>query len=241
MNYSEIEYQESVAKLENRVAVPRYYFDELPQELKNMSFTVSNLETLRQIQMVKRSLDNAITDGLSFSQWKEQLDTSIITSLAEARLETVFRTNVGIVYGQSTRYNAFTSNVTPYLMYSATGDDRTRESHQKLDGVIKRADSKFWDKYTPSWDFNCRCDVIPLSQEEAEDRGITKSTPNIEDEGLGVRKLGDMTGSLDKEFNKALNSLPNNSPYKAKFKEAQENNKKLVDIWWDKNHAIFND
>lgn len=155
MRKSEIEYTASVAQIRNRVAVPRYYFDELPKYLRQMSFTVSNLETLRQIQIVQRSLQNATDEGLSFEQWKDVLDTEILESLSQARLETVYRTNIGSVYGQSTRYNAVTSEVTPYLMYSATGDDRTRESHLKLDGVVKRADSKFWDKYLPSWDYNC--------------------------------------------------------------------------------------
>lgn len=239
MRQSEIEYTESVDLLNGRVAVPSYYFEQLPKELREMSFTVSNLETLRQIEMVKTSLGNALKEGLSFTQWKENLNTDILKQLSKARLETVFRTNVGVVYGQITRHNAYTSDVTPYLMYSATGDDRTRESHMKLDGTIKRADSKFWDKYTPSWDFNCRCDVVPLSAEDAKAKGITKGTPKVDEDGFGERSLGNISGDLDKQFNKALNSLP--EPYKSKFKKAQEQNKNLVDIWFEKNQAIFKD
>lgn len=239
MRRSEIDYTASVAKLQNRVAVKKYYFEDLPKDLKELSFTVSNLETLRQIQMVKRSLENALEDGFSFLQWKEQLDTSIIEQLSHARLETVYRTNLGVVYGQSTRYNAYTSDVTPYLMYSSTNDDRTRPSHAKLDGLIKRADSKFWDKYTPSWDYNCRCDVIPLSKEDAEERGITKGTPTVDEDGFGSRKLGNMTGGVESDLDAAINKMPDNSPYKAKFKESQSNVSSLVDIWYEKNKHIF--
>lgn len=239
MKKSEIDYTASVAKLDKRVAVPKYYYEELPKALKEMAFTVSNLETLRMIQMVKRSLENAIADGTSFEGWKELLPKDVYKSLSEARLETVYRTNVGVVYGQSTRFNAITSNVTPYLMYSATGDDRTRETHAELDGIVKRADSKFWDKYMPSWGYNCRCDAIPLSKEKAEEIGIDKASYDVADEGFGSRQMGDVMGGLEKDTNDAINSLPKNSPYRAKFKEAQTNNKSLVDIWYEKNKAIF--
>ena len=239
MKKSEIDYTASVAKLDKRVAVPKYYFDELPKQLREMAFTVSNLETLRQIQMVKRSLENAIDDGFSFESWKETLPEEIFDKLSDARLETVYRTNLGIVYGQSTRFNAITSNVTPYLMYSATGDDRTRESHQKLDGIVKRADSKFWDKYMPSWGYNCRCDAIPMTEAMAKSVGIDKNTPTVDDDGFGTRAMGDMMGSLEKDTNDAISALPKNSPYRAKFIEAQTNNKSLVDIWFQKNKAIF--
>ena len=123
-------------------------------------------------------------------------------------------------------------------MYSATGDDRTRESHMKLDGVIKRADSKFWDKYMPSWDYNCRCDAVPISESRAKEMGITKGTPIIDEDGFGIRKLGNVSGGVEKDLNKAIKSL--DGEFKEKFEEAQTNRKSLVDIWFEKNKDIFN-
>lgn len=155
MKKSDVEYVASVARIKNRVAVKKYYYDELPKDIRSLAFTVSNLETLRQIELVKRSLENAISKGDSFKTWRDNLDLDIIRNLSNARLETVYRTNVNNVYNQSTRFNAFTSGVTPYLMYSAVGDERTRPEHMKLDGIVKRADSKFWDEYTPPLGFNC--------------------------------------------------------------------------------------
>ena len=60
MKKSDLEFVAAVAKIKNRVAVKKYYFDELPQEIRSLAFTVSNLETLRQIEMVEQSLNNAI-------------------------------------------------------------------------------------------------------------------------------------------------------------------------------------
>lgn len=241
MKKSDLEFVSSVAKIKNRVAVKKYYFEDLPKDAQSLAFTVSNLETLRQIEMVKKSLENAISKGESFSSWRDNLDVSVIQSLSQARLETVYRTNVNNVYNQSTRYNAVTSDVTPYLMYDAVGDERTRPEHMKLDGVIKRADTKFWDKYTPPLGFNCRCGVIPLSKEDAESRGIsTRSVDSfIEPEDLfGSQKMGDIKTQVSKEAERAIKELPN-SALKSKFIEAQENIRSQVDIWWQKEKHNF--
>lgn len=241
MKKSDFDFQSNVATLKNRVAVPKYYFDELPQDIRSLSFTVSNLETLRQVEMVKRSLANALEKGESFSSWRDNLDVSTLVSLSEARLETVYRTNVASVYNQSTRFNASSSGSTPYLMYDAVGDERTRPEHMKLDGVIKRADSIFWDKFTPPLGFNCRCGVIPLSKEDAEGMGISSRSVDsfIEPEDLfGRGKMGDVNSQVSADAERAIEKMPN-SALKSKFKQAQENISTLVDIWWQKNQTKF--
>ena len=43
MTKKDIELQNSVASLKNRVAVTKYYFDELPKQVRELAFTVSNL------------------------------------------------------------------------------------------------------------------------------------------------------------------------------------------------------
>lgn len=241
MKKSEIDYTASVARIKNRVAVKKYYYDKLPKDVRSLAFTVSNLETLRQVQMVQKSLENAISKGESFDTWKSNLDVGAIKNLSDARLETVFRTNVHTVYNQSARYNAITSNVTPYLQYTAVGDERTRPEHMKLDGVVKRADSVFWDSHTPPLGFNCRCGVIPMSKSDADDIGISKksndSFPEAED-GFGKKKMGDVMSVVSRETERAIEKLPS-SALRSKFEEAQDNIKTLVDIWFDKNKTIF--
>lgn len=241
MKKSDVDYTASVARIKNRVAVEKYYYEDLPKDVRALSFTVSNLETLRQIEMVKRSLENAISKGESFAQWRDNLDTSVIKSLSNARLETVYRTNVHTVYNQSARFNSFTSGVTPYLMYSAVGDERTRPEHMKLDGIVKRADSKFWDKYLPALGYNCRCGVIPMSKEDVEQEGISRRSNNSfpePEEGFGKKKMGDVLSVVEKETDIAISKIENKT-LRNKFKSAQDNVSSLVDIWYDKNKSVF--
>jgi SPP1 gp7 family putative phage head morphogenesis protein len=51
----------------------------------------------------------------------------------------------------------------PFLQYQAVMDGNTRAEHAALNGVIKRVDSDFWDKYYPPNGWGCRCEVIQLT------------------------------------------------------------------------------
>jgi SPP1 gp7 family putative phage head morphogenesis protein len=242
MKKEDIELEASVARIRNRVAVPKYYYDKLPKDIRSLAFYVSGLEKLREIEMVKKSLENAIKQGESFESWKANLNIEGLKNLSNYRLETVYRNNVNTVYNQSTRFNALSSDVTPYLMYSAVGDERTRPEHEKLDGIVKRADSEFWDKYTGPWAWGCRCSAIPLTKEDAEEIGISKRANNSfpdPEQGFGSKGYGDVLTGTKKAAEDAVKSLPNNSPYKDKFEEALSNIKNLVDIWFNKNQDVF--
>jgi len=50
----------------------------------------------------------------------------------------------------------------PYLRYETAGDDRVRDSHAALDGIIRKVDDTFWNTYYPPNDWGCRCDVVAL-------------------------------------------------------------------------------
>lgn len=239
MKKSDISFANVVAAIKNRVAVKDYYFDKLPQEIRSLAFTVSNLETLRQVEMIQNSLQNAIDSGQSFAQWKDNLDVEAVRNLSQARLETVYRTNVHAVYNQSTRYNAVTSDVTPYMMYDAVGDSRTRPEHLRLDGTIKKADSSFWDLYTPPLGYNCRCGVIPMSKDDADELGISRrSSDSFPEPDFGKSKMGDISSQVSEATEQAISDM-DRSPLKQKFKESQDNIKTLVDIWWAKNKNNF--
>jgi len=50
----------------------------------------------------------------------------------------------------------------PFLRYDTVGDDRVRQAHKELDGVIRPVDDSFWSVYYPPNGWNCRCDVTQL-------------------------------------------------------------------------------
>lgn len=58
--------------------------------------------------------------------------------------------------------------VLPLLRYSTVGDANVREAHRKLDGIVRKWNDPFWDRYMPKNGWGCRCDVEQLEKDEAE-------------------------------------------------------------------------
>ena len=52
------------------------------------------------------------------------------------------------------------------LEYVTVGDERTRDSHKILDGVVEPVDNAFWNSYYPPWEWNCRCTTKSYSSED---------------------------------------------------------------------------
>jgi uncharacterized protein with gpF-like domain len=75
----------------------------------------------------------------------------------------------------------------PFWQYWTVGDIRVRPGHAELDGFIARAIDPVWRKVYPPWDFNCRCSVVPLTEEEA--LGIDPDASEGGIERLGTKPL----------------------------------------------------
>jgi len=56
----------------------------------------------------------------------------------------------------------------PAWQYWTVGDLRVRPEHAVLDGFIARAIDPVWIKIYPPSGFNCRCSVVPVTEEDAE-------------------------------------------------------------------------
>jgi SPP1 gp7 family putative phage head morphogenesis protein len=71
------------------------------------------------------------------------------------------------------RWQGFVNNsdIFPNLEYVAINDERTRESHRKLDGVIRPVSDAFWDTYAPLKAWGCRCYLV------ATDKPVTEELP----------------------------------------------------------------
>lgn len=61
----------------------------------------------------------------------------------------------------------------PYLQYTTAGDERVRAQHATLNNIVLPVNSSFWDTYYPPNGWNCRCNVIQLTQDQALKKGIT--------------------------------------------------------------------
>lgn len=62
----------------------------------------------------------------------------------------------------------------PNLKYMTVSDDRVRDEHQVLHGIIKPLNDPFWDNYYPPNGFNCRCYTVQTA--ENADKGKFEDT-----------------------------------------------------------------
>jgi SPP1 gp7 family putative phage head morphogenesis protein len=117
------------------------------------------------------------------------------TTLSAARLETVLRTNTNraLTEGQAEvlrdeRVQAFV----PLVEYSATRDNRTRDTHKAMDGYVGTIADFDRMGITPPCGFNCRCDLIPVPAALAVDKGWVRPNGTLDYEAIkrhnGVRQ-----------------------------------------------------
>jgi SPP1 gp7 family putative phage head morphogenesis protein len=67
----------------------------------------------------------------------------------------------------------------PNLVYVAVMDERTRESHAKLNGTVRPIDDPFWDIYYPPNGWGCRCSVRATDKKVTEILGDIENMPSI--------------------------------------------------------------
>lgn len=91
-----------------------------------------------------------------------------ISPASSSYLETVYRTNVQTAYGAG-RFRQLTNpdvmEVRQFVQYRTAGDNRVRENHALLDGVIFDASSEDWHRVAPPNGFSCRCSIVSLDAE----------------------------------------------------------------------------
>jgi SPP1 gp7 family putative phage head morphogenesis protein len=73
------------------------------------------------------------------------------------------------------------------LKYQTVGDDRVRESHQALDGIVLPVDDDFWNDHYPPLAFRCRCEVIQDSSSTLSDKSkiISPDVPKMFKNNVG--------------------------------------------------------
>ena len=161
-------------------------FGALPNQLKQRAFAVAGIE---QLDVAKRIRDAVakLPEGANWDEVKKEIAAEISPYLgdggmdaaaqnraARARAEHLLRTQGFQAYAVARHQQQMaTVGSHPYWMYETVGDNRVRAGHAKLDGKVLRADDPWWKTHYPPWDWGCRCVVIALDEEDAQEFGIS--------------------------------------------------------------------
>lgn len=92
----------------------------------------------------------------------------------------------------------------PYLQYDTVGDDRVREKHADLDGLVRPIDDPIWDVIYPPNGWGCRCDVTQVDED---------AQPTDQDEAYLLAELASTDPKFRTNVGKTLSVLPADHPY----------------------------
>lgn len=155
-----------------KIVLPSEYYS-LDLKARQLAVTVTGLASLDQIEKVVTLVNEFITSGSSFNDFKQQIAESGI-DLPEYQLANIYRTNMQTAYSHGKWTQQQRNKIRrPYLMYSAINDSRVRPAHLKLNAIVRHIDDWFWQVYYPPNGYQCRCDVESLTEAEALEKGIT--------------------------------------------------------------------
>lgn len=177
--------QEAIDFIKSKPIVSRSIFKGMLPEIKARAFTIAGIEPANVLQAVRDRLAD-LPAGASWDDVKSDVAADISPYLvdpdatdeerdgqilaANRKAELLVRIH-GFQAYQSASYQVMDRqrDALPYWQYLSMEDDRVRPSHDALDKVILPADHEFWQTHFPPWDWGCRCQAVPISQEDRDD------------------------------------------------------------------------
>jgi hypothetical protein len=168
-----VPHEEARRAIADKPAVAREVFDLLPDEMKSRAFTITGIEDFDVLQAVRDEIAT-IPAGADWEKVKKSVIAKISPWFTEegaaARAETLMSHHAFAAYSSTqARIMDAMIDVFPYRQYLSTKDGKVRASHAALHGIILPANHEFWTYHTPPWEWNCRCQVVELTQEDRDE------------------------------------------------------------------------
>ena len=166
-------------------AVVRDVFDSMEPEMKQRAFLISGVEDFDILQGVRDQIAT-LPAGADWGKVKKEIAAKIspwfTPAAAEARAHLLMSHHAFTAYAAcEARIMDEMADVFPYRQYLSTKDGKVRASHRALHGIILPAKHPFWEGHTPPWEFNCRCQVVELTAEDAAEERVKDAKRNPED------------------------------------------------------------
>lgn len=167
-----VAHTEAAQFLRDKPAVSRETFGRLLPDLQARAITITGIEQINVVQAVRDRIAE-LPQGADWFQAREDIAQKLSPWLgdnSERRAELLLRAHGYQAYAVTQEQTmAEQRGAFPYAQYVTAQDDRVRDSHAALDGIVLPSDSPFWDRHTPPWEWGCRCSKVFLTAEGAAD------------------------------------------------------------------------
>lgn len=124
----------------------------------------SAAKTLAEVQ----ALNQALRESKNYEDFRQRAER-ITGTFNERWQRTEYQSAVNCAESASTyRRLKAQRSIFPFWEYKTVGDDKVREEHAALDGLVLRHDDRLWNEIYPPNGWNCRCYVVPRMASEEE-------------------------------------------------------------------------
>lgn len=140
------------------------------------AFAVAGVMRLDILKLIRGEVDQAVTSGLGFAQFRDSLRTQLVrrgwwgnieitdpatgevrkTRFDDRRLSLIFDVNMRQSHAAGRWARGMRSRM-PFIVYRTMGDERVRQSHRPWDYLVLPRDHPFWDTHIPPNGWRCRC------------------------------------------------------------------------------------
>lgn len=170
--------------LNSRRIVTGEELKDLDAQAASAAFQIARVTTREGVEKIRDAVSDTIRNGKTLEDFHGDVSDVVDKVFSPSQVETLFRTNVGLAQAAGQRAvieHPDVSSEFPYLMWTATHDSRTRPDHLAMETfgqngtAVYRLDDPMWETLWPPCSYNCRCNVIPLSVEDAARHGSVEA------------------------------------------------------------------
>lgn len=136
-----------------------------PQYLKRNIYAFSGAKSyavLKQLNDLLVDADGKLRPFNEFQQIARKINENFNKNYLQAEYQTA---RTAAQMAEKWERLQETKDFFPNLKFRTVGDDRVRDDHARLDGIIKPIDDSFWSRYYPPLDWRCRCDVVATAED----------------------------------------------------------------------------
>lgn len=186
VQYGALRFEEAVDHFRAKLNLPSTAWHDLWQGEHARAFVVAGATRTELLTDLRRAVDKAIADGVSFEAFRDDFDDIVADHGWNPRggrawrAETIFRTNLATAHAAG-RYKQLTDPDVvaerPFWLYRHGGSKVPRPHHLAWDGLVLRWDDPWWREHYPPNGWGCSCKIFALSEDDLAELG--KSGPDI--------------------------------------------------------------
>lgn len=214
---------------------------ELPNELKKNLYMFSGAKTYSMLEQLNGFLYDQSGRLLPYNEFEvlaRKLNRQYNRNWLQAEWQTA---RTAAQMAQKWERLQETKDLFPNLEFRTVGDDRVRDAHRELHGIIKPIDDEFWSKYYPPLDWRCRCDAVPTAADPKGEVPENMREPNFKGNVAKDEEIFTKKGNFFKLLNSNESAVRNMELMKlnAPYVKSPQNKKVEVSIFADKSEPEF--